>query len=158
MVAASSGGSDVSGVFSVPLIRQVTLPGRYPAHCPVEFGLSSRPGASPALAPSGASGVMVTRAGGRLAGCDRSLSHALPGKLDPMLPPDFRPEARLRPDFRLKPEATLPPKGGSYGRRRKLRETAEATGDGGSYGRRQKSRGDVEVTGRRGGHGEKAED
>ena len=30
------------GIFSVPLVRQVTLPGRYPAHCPVEFGLSSR--------------------------------------------------------------------------------------------------------------------
>src|SRR5215210_5171691 len=30
------------GIFSVPLIRQVTLPGRYPAHCPKEFGLSSR--------------------------------------------------------------------------------------------------------------------
>jgi hypothetical protein len=28
-------------MFSVPLIRQVTLPGRYPAHCPLEFGLSS---------------------------------------------------------------------------------------------------------------------
>jgi hypothetical protein len=35
------------GIFSVPLIRQVTLPGRYPAHCPVELGLSSRPGTSP---------------------------------------------------------------------------------------------------------------
>ena len=35
-------------MFSVPLFRQVTLPGRYPAHCPVEFGLSSR------LRPEGA--------------------------------------------------------------------------------------------------------
>jgi len=26
----------------VPLIRQIALPGRYPAHCPPEFGLSSR--------------------------------------------------------------------------------------------------------------------
>jgi hypothetical protein len=32
----------VSGMFSVPLILQVTLTGRYPAHCPAEFGLSSR--------------------------------------------------------------------------------------------------------------------
>src|SRR6187399_1531009 len=32
------------GIFSVPLVRQVTLPGRYPAHCPSEFGLSSPPG------------------------------------------------------------------------------------------------------------------
>jgi hypothetical protein len=31
------------GMFSVPLIRQVALPGYYPAHCPVEFGLSSHP-------------------------------------------------------------------------------------------------------------------
>ena len=30
------------GIFSVPLFRQVALPGRYPAHCPPEFGLSSR--------------------------------------------------------------------------------------------------------------------
>src|SRR5438105_9433402 len=30
------------GIFSVPLFRQVALPGRYPAHCPLEFGLSSR--------------------------------------------------------------------------------------------------------------------
>jgi len=29
------------GIFSVPLILQVTLTGRYPAHCPAEFGLSS---------------------------------------------------------------------------------------------------------------------
>ena len=30
------------GIFSVPLVRQVALPGSYPAHCPPEFGLSSR--------------------------------------------------------------------------------------------------------------------
>jgi len=35
--------SDVSGIFSVPLILQVTLTGSYPAHCPAEFGLSSPP-------------------------------------------------------------------------------------------------------------------
>src|SRR5688500_4619705 len=29
------------GIFSVPLIRRVSPPGRYPAHCSVEFGLSS---------------------------------------------------------------------------------------------------------------------
>src|SRR5688500_9794726 len=27
------------GIFSVSLVRQVALPGRYPAHCPSEFGL-----------------------------------------------------------------------------------------------------------------------
>jgi len=32
----------VGCVFSVPLVLQVTLTGRYPAHCPAEFGLSSR--------------------------------------------------------------------------------------------------------------------
>jgi hypothetical protein len=30
------------GIFSVPLVLQVTLTGRYPAHYPSEFGLSSR--------------------------------------------------------------------------------------------------------------------
>jgi hypothetical protein len=30
------------GIFSVPLVLQVALTGRYPAHCPLEFGLSSR--------------------------------------------------------------------------------------------------------------------
>jgi hypothetical protein len=35
-------GATVGGIFSVPLVRQVALPGRYPAHCPSEFGLSSR--------------------------------------------------------------------------------------------------------------------
>jgi len=28
-------------MFSVPLVRQVALPGSYPAHCPQELGLSS---------------------------------------------------------------------------------------------------------------------
>jgi hypothetical protein len=37
-------GKSSGGIFSVPLVRQVTLPGRYPAHCPAEFGLSSPPG------------------------------------------------------------------------------------------------------------------
>src|SRR5262245_38056743 len=41
--------------------RQVALPGRYPAHCPMEFGLSSR------LRAFGAS------AGDRLANCDLSI-------------------------------------------------------------------------------------
>jgi hypothetical protein len=35
-------GAKAGGIFSVPLIRQVALPGRYPAPCPAEFGLSSR--------------------------------------------------------------------------------------------------------------------
>jgi hypothetical protein len=39
-------GESKGGIFSVPLIRQVTLPGRYPAHCPSEFGLSSPPATS----------------------------------------------------------------------------------------------------------------
>src|SRR5215210_2430339 len=59
-------GAKAGGIFSVPLIRQVTLPGRYPAHCPMEFGLSSRP----------RRWLLRTRAraGGRLADCDVSLS------------------------------------------------------------------------------------
>jgi hypothetical protein len=44
-------------------VRQVTLPGRYPAHCPSEFGLSSRFRAEGATAD------------GRLANCDPLLSH-----------------------------------------------------------------------------------
>jgi hypothetical protein len=55
-------------MFSVPLVRQVTLPGRYPAHCPVEFGLSSRP------RPSGFVGQARqnpgTQTGDRQANCD----------------------------------------------------------------------------------------
>src|SRR5687768_14347222 len=38
------------GIFSVPLVLQVTLTGRYPAHCPSEFGLSSHLAASDHLA------------------------------------------------------------------------------------------------------------
>ena len=37
-------------MFSVPLVLQVTLTGRYPAHCPAEFGLSSLRLASARLA------------------------------------------------------------------------------------------------------------
>ena len=33
--------SSRGGMFSVPLVRRVAPPGNYPAHCPVEFGLSS---------------------------------------------------------------------------------------------------------------------
>jgi hypothetical protein len=33
--------NDAGGIFSVPLVLQVTLTGGYPAHCPSEFGLSS---------------------------------------------------------------------------------------------------------------------
>jgi len=50
------------GIFSVPLVRQVTLPGRYPAHCPSEFGLSSPPATSRLPA--------VYRSSGHLADCD----------------------------------------------------------------------------------------
>jgi hypothetical protein len=45
-----------SGIFSVPLIRQVALPGRYPAHRPAEFGLSS---------PSSTSRLPAVTGGGR---------------------------------------------------------------------------------------------
>ena len=41
-----------SGIFSVPLVLRVAPTGRYPAHCPAEFGLSSRP-PSPRFALSG---------------------------------------------------------------------------------------------------------
>ena len=53
-------------MFSVPLVRQVTLPGRYPAHCPSEFGLSS---------PSGTSRQRAAVSGGgdRLADCDGTI-------------------------------------------------------------------------------------
>jgi len=47
--------------FFCATVRQVTLPGRYPAHCPSEFGLSSR------LRAKGAT------ADGRLANCDTSI-------------------------------------------------------------------------------------
>jgi hypothetical protein len=63
-----------SGIFSVPLIRQVALPGRYPAHCPVEFGLSSQSSTSRLRGVPGS--------GGRLADCDRSLSHFLDERLE----------------------------------------------------------------------------
>ena len=39
-------GESKGGIFSVPLVRQVALPGRYPAPCPAEFGLSSPSGTS----------------------------------------------------------------------------------------------------------------
>ena len=41
------------GIFSVPLVLQVALTGRYPAHCPSEFGLSSR------RAPCGAQQTII---------------------------------------------------------------------------------------------------
>jgi len=59
------------GIFSVPLVRQVALPGRYPAHCPSEFGLSSPPGTTRRTAVTGSSD--------RLADCDRSLSRTVSG-------------------------------------------------------------------------------
>src|SRR5688572_920562 len=55
-------GESKGGIFSVPLVRQVALPGRYPAPCPAEFGLSS---------PSGTSRwSAVSESSGRLASCD----------------------------------------------------------------------------------------
>ena len=48
--SAWSRANDAGGMFSVPLVLQVTLTGRYPAHCPAEFGLSSRLAASDRLA------------------------------------------------------------------------------------------------------------
>ena len=53
----SAEGAKAGGMFSVPLVRQVALPGRYPAHCPLEFGLSSR------LRPSGLSVTARSLAG-----------------------------------------------------------------------------------------------
>ncbi len=50
------------GIFSVPLVRQVTLPGSYPAHCPAEFGLSSPSSTSRSSA--------VAESSGRPADCD----------------------------------------------------------------------------------------
>jgi hypothetical protein len=38
---AEAHSAKAGGMFSVPLVLQVTLTGRYPAHCPAEFGLSS---------------------------------------------------------------------------------------------------------------------
>ena len=62
------------GMFSVPLSVRVALPGRYPAHCPPEFGLSSRlrpfglrRGRPARLAVSRRRGAKTS---GRLAGCD----------------------------------------------------------------------------------------
>ena len=49
--------------FFCATIRQVTLPGRYPAHCPSEFGLSSPPATS--QLPT------VGRSSGHLADCDK---------------------------------------------------------------------------------------
>ena len=61
----SAGGAKAGGIFSVPLIRQVALPGRYPAPCPAEFGLSSPPGTSRNAAVTGSSD--------RLTGCDATI-------------------------------------------------------------------------------------
>jgi len=65
-------GSPRGGIFSVPLFRQIALPGRYPAHCPPEFGLSSRlrPSGSARQARRPARRYPGTKAGDRLADCD----------------------------------------------------------------------------------------
>ena len=39
--ASAPEGATAGGIFSVPLVLQVAPTGNYPAHCPVEFGLSS---------------------------------------------------------------------------------------------------------------------
>ena len=58
------------GIFSVPLVRRVAPPGNYPAHCPVEFGLSSPARTSrcpkPAKTGSGNRGYPQQRSSGRL--------------------------------------------------------------------------------------------
>ena len=75
-VACRSRRASEGGIFSVPLFRQVALPGRYPAHCPSEFGLSS-PSATSQRPPRHAHvrtedpGLpTVDRSSGRLANCD----------------------------------------------------------------------------------------
>ena len=60
-------GHAVGGMFSVPLVRQVTLPGNCPARHPPEFGLSSPHGTSQRTA--------VTARSDRLANCDFPLSN-----------------------------------------------------------------------------------
>ena len=88
--------NDGGGIFSVPLFLQVTLTGRYPAHCPAEFGLSSPPYA------------ICGRRGDHLAHCDAlSVPHGAEGrgqraksqrKLSPLLS-SLRGEAALAVRF-----------------------------------------------------------
>ena len=52
------------GMFSVPLVRQVALPGSYPAPCPAEFGLSS-----PSSTSRQRRGFRKQRSSGRLRHC-----------------------------------------------------------------------------------------
>ena len=59
--------AEAGGIFSVPLILQVALTGRYPAHCPAEFGLSSPP-----------SRLAAVQRGDHLADCDSSIVRHLP--------------------------------------------------------------------------------
>src|SRR3954453_13637184 len=64
--AHSRAPSAQGGIFSVPLILQVTLTGRYPAPFPGEFGLSSPPSTRLALAcepRSGQAAVWLTAKG-----------------------------------------------------------------------------------------------
>src|SRR6185436_6457552 len=59
--------------FFCATIRQIALPGRYPAHCPPEFGLSSgpRPSGVQRDRPEGPVTVYPgAKAGDRLADCD----------------------------------------------------------------------------------------
>ncbi len=68
------------GMFSVPLVRRVSPPGNYPAHCSVEFGLSSPERTSRAELNTDriprSSTVAVTLGSGHPANCNAPLSHA----------------------------------------------------------------------------------
>ena len=59
------------GIFSVPLVRRVAPPGNYPAHCPVEFGLSSPASTSRRPnQPKPARALAVTHSSGHPADCN----------------------------------------------------------------------------------------
>jgi len=93
-------GESNGGMFSVPLVLQVTLTGRYPAHCPVEFGLSSPRLGSASLAWGRHAASEVRRAessGDHLADCGapNSLSHgSIARALDAYPPGAGRPQWR----------------------------------------------------------------
>ena len=75
-VETGSGG----GIFSVPLVLQVALTGRYPAHCPVEFGLSS-PGFPAAIVWPTATVVVYSKSLETAAmGAPRSLGYQSPSR------------------------------------------------------------------------------
>jgi hypothetical protein len=70
-----SARAKAGGIFSVPLVRRVAPPGRYPAHCPVEFGLSSPVGTSSAVAD----GYRQQRSSSQLQHSIIARSDAIPG-------------------------------------------------------------------------------